>query len=332
MSVRQLPCRSSWILLPLLLLGTGCTSGVTSATPKIAVIPKGTSHEFWKSIHAGAEKARQEVGGFEVVWRGPERENDKSQQVDLVQNFVASGISAIVIAPADDRALASPISVANQGGTPVIVIDSGVQGVAGTDYASYIATDNVEGGRIAGRRIAELTGGKGRVLVLRYQQGSGSTTQREQGFVEVLESFEAIEVVDPGRYAGSTRESARQAAENLLEADSDYAGIFCSNESATFGMLLALRARALAGKVFLVGFDASDGLVEGMRAGEIHGLVVQDPVAMGELGVKTALAVLRGEKVETLVDTGAKLVTGENIDEPQIVDLLTPPLKKYLGE
>ena len=108
--------------------------------------------------------------------------------------------------------------------------------------------------------------------------------------------------------------------------------IFCSNESATFGMLLALRARAMAGKVFLVGFDASDGLVEGMRAGEIHGLVVQDPVAMGELGVKTALAVLRGEKVETLVDTGAKLVTGENIDEPQIVDLLTPPLKKYLGE
>ncbi|MBT6541313.1 MAG: substrate-binding domain-containing protein, partial [Planctomycetes bacterium] len=128
MSVRQLPCRYSWILL-LLLLGTGCTSGVTSSTPKIAVIPKGTSHEFWKSVHAGAEKARQEVGGFEVVWRGPERENDKSQQVDLVQNFVASGISAIVIAPADDRALASPISVANQGGTPVIVIDSGVQGV-----------------------------------------------------------------------------------------------------------------------------------------------------------------------------------------------------------
>ncbi|MGE4602432.1 MAG: substrate-binding domain-containing protein [Planctomycetota bacterium] len=314
-----------------LLLG-GCTSEVGSGTTRIAVIPKGTSHEFWKSIHAGAEKARQEIGGFEVVWRGPERENDKSQQVDLVQNFVASGISAIVIAPADDRALASPIAAAHQGGIPVIVIDSGVQGVPGYDYASYIATDNVEGGRIAARRMQELTGGKGRVLVLRYQEGSGSTTQRERGFIEVLSSVDGIEVVDPGRYAGSTRESARDAAENLLEADSDYAGIYCSNESATFGMLLALRARKMAGKVFLVGFDASDGLIEGMRAGHIHGLVVQDPVAMGELGVKTALAVLRGEKVETLVDTGAKLVTGENIDEPQIRDLLYPPLKKYLGE
>ncbi|NRA75871.1 MAG: substrate-binding domain-containing protein [Planctomycetes bacterium] len=313
------------------LLG-GCTSGVSSATPRIAVIPKGTSHEFWKSIHAGAEKARQEIGGFEVVWRGPERENDKSQQVDLVQNFVASGISAIVIAPADDRALASPISAAHQGGTPVIVIDSGVQGDPGTDFASYIATDNVEGGRIAARRMLELTGGKGRVLVLRYQEGSGSTTQREQGFIEVLSTAGGIEVVDPGRYAGSTRESARDAAENLLEADSDYSGIYCSNESATFGMLLALRARKMAGKVFLVGFDASDGLIEGMRAGQIHGLVVQDPVAMGELGVKTALAVLRGEKVETLVDTGAKLVTGDNIDQPEIRDLLSPPLKKYLGE
>ncbi|HIO65654.1 MAG TPA: sugar ABC transporter substrate-binding protein, partial [Planctomycetes bacterium] len=265
MSSRSLFFRHLWIMLALLV--AGCTASVTTATPKIAVIPKGTSHEFWKSIHAGAEKARQEVGGFELVWRGPERENDKSQQVDLVQNFVASGISAIVIAPADDRALASPIAAASRGGTPVIVIDSGVQGIAGTDYASYIATDNVEGGRIAGRRMVELTGGKGRVLVLRYQEGSGSTTQREQGFVEILKSAQGIEVVDPGRYAGSTRESARDAAENLLEADSDYVGIFCSNESATFGMLLALRARRMAGGVFLVGFDASDGLIEGMRAG-----------------------------------------------------------------
>ncbi|MEE2883156.1 MAG: substrate-binding domain-containing protein [Planctomycetota bacterium] len=327
---RSLCCWLSGLFL-ILLLG-GCTSQVGSATPRIAVIPKGTSHEFWKSIHAGAEKARQEVGGFEVVWRGPERENDKSQQVDLVQNFVASGISAIVIAPADDRALASPIAAASKGGTPVIVIDSGVQGTPGIDYASYIATDNVEGGRIAARRMLELTGGQGRVLVLRYQEGSGSTRQREQGFTEVLLAAAGIEVVDPGRYAGSTRGSALETSENLLEADSDYAGIFCSNESATFGMLLALRTRELAGKLFLVGFDASDGLIEGMRAGHIHGLVVQDPVAMGELGVKTALAVLRGEKVETLVDTGAKLVTGENIDEPQIQDLLTPPLKKYLGE
>ncbi len=327
---RSLGCGLSSLIL--LLLMASCTSQTGSATPRIAVIPKGTSHEFWKSIHAGAEKARQEIGGFEVVWRGPERENDKSQQVDLVQNFVASGISAIVIAPADDRALASPIAAAHQGGTPVIVIDSGVQGKPGFDFASYIATDNVEGGRIAARRMLELTGGKGRVLVLRYQEGSGSTTQREQGFTEVLSAAEGIEVVDPGRYAGSTRESAREAAENLLEADSDYAGIYCSNESATFGMLLALRAREMAGKVFLVGFDASDGLIEGMRAGHIHGLVVQDPVAMGELGVKTALAALRGEKVATLVDTGAKLVTGENIDEAKIQDLLTPPLKKYLGE
>ncbi|MGE4619105.1 MAG: substrate-binding domain-containing protein [Planctomycetota bacterium] len=327
---RSFYCCLSGLVLALLV--GGCTSQVGSATPRIAVIPKGTSHEFWKSIHAGAEKARQEIGGFEVVWRGPEKENDKSQQVDLVQNFVASGISAIVIAPADDRALASPIAAANRGGTPVIVIDSGVQGDPGSDFASYIATDNVEGGRIAARRMLQLTDGKGRVLILRYQEGSGSTTQREQGFREVLAESSGIEIVDPGRYAGSTRESAREAAENLLDADSDYAGIFCSNESATFGMLLALRAREMAGKIFLVGFDASDGLVEGMRAGQIHGLVVQDPVAMGELGVKTALAVLRGESVETLVDTGAKLVTGENMEEPQIQDLLTPPLKKYLGE
>ncbi len=326
------------ILLPALVgvllvsLLTSCTSSTSQATQKIAVIPKGTSHEFWKSIHAGAEKARQELGGFEVVWRGPERENDKTQQVDLVENFVASGISAIVIAPADDRALASPIAAAHRSGTPVIVIDSGVQGEAGSDFASYIATDNVEGGRIAGRRMLQLTGGTGRVLVLRYQEGSGSTTQREQGFTEVISAAEGVELIDPGRYAGSTRESAREAAENLLEADSDLAGIFCSNESATFGMLLALRARDLAGKIKLVGFDASDGLIEGMRAGQIHGLVVQDPVAMGELGVKTALAVLRGEKVATLVDTGAKMVTGENIDEPHIADLLSPPLKKYLGE
>src|SRR5262249_59238495 len=115
---------------------------------------------------------------------------------------------------------------------------------------------NEKGGQLAGEELGKKMGGKGKVLLLRYQEGSASTTLREKGFVEAIGKFEGIQLVDPHRYAGPTRASAQEAAENLLSANGDITGVFCPNESSTFGMLLALRARGMAGKVKFVGFDA----------------------------------------------------------------------------
>lgn len=300
--------------------------GGASAPPalRVAVVPKGTTHDFWKSVHAGAKRAERSLDNVQVTFTGPEREDDRAQQVALVENLISSGYDAIVIAPLDDKALVPPVRLATQSGIPVVVIDSGLDAEVGADYVTFIATDNEKGGRMAGEKMVELLGGEGRVLLLRYQEGSASTRLREQGFVGAIEQAEGVELIDPGRYAGATRATAQEAAENLLATYEDIDGVFCPNESSTFGMLLALRSRGMAGDTAFVGFDASEGLVDALEAGEIHALVVQNPIRMGELGVRAAVEYIRGMTPEPRVDTGVMLVTPENMESPEARDLIAP--------
>jgi ribose transport system substrate-binding protein len=299
-------------------------------TLRIAVIPKGTTHDFWKSVHAGAIKAKREFGHVEVIFRGPEKEDDREQQVSLVQNFISSRVDAIVLAPLDDKALLPAVQQATAAKIPVVIIDSGLAGQVGKDFISFAATDNYKGGLLGGQRLGAALGGKGRVLLLRYQEGSASTVERERGFVEALGKFPDIQLIDPKRYAGPTRATAQEAAENLLTANTDIQGIFCPNESSTFGMLLALRSRGLLGQVRFVGFDASPGLVEALSKGELDGLVVQNPMKMGYVGVKTAVDYIHGKPSEPLQDTGVVLVTKETMNKPEYKELLSPDLSKYL--
>jgi ribose transport system substrate-binding protein len=304
-----------------------------SAGYQIAVIPKGTTHEYWKSINAGAVKAQRELraAGTDVtiLWKGPLLEDDREQQIQVVENFVGRGVSAIVLAPLDSRALVAPVEDAVNAGIPVVVIDSALKS---SKPASTVATDNRKGGQLGARRLGTLLGGKGRAVMLRYEVGSASTEEREAGFLEVMKAeFPGIELISDDQYGGATRETAFKAAQNLLNRfGSRMDGIFAPNESTASGTLLALREQGLAGKVRFVGFDANEQLVEALRAGDIQGLVVQDPVKMGYLGVMTAVAVLRHEKVPASIDTGVGLVTRENMDEPEISALIHPPLSEYL--
>lgn len=302
---------------------------------RIAVVPKGTTHDFWKSVHAGAVKAQRDLSTdlrkIDLVFRGPEREDDREQQVALLQNLINGKYDAIVLAPLDETALVGPVRQATAAKIPVVIIDSGLKAEAGKDYVSFIATDNFHGGELAGQHMGKLLNGKGRVLLLRYQEGSASTTQREEGFLKGLSAFKDIQVVDPKRYAGATRATAQEASENLLVADSKIDGAFCPNESSAFGMLLALRGKGLAGKVKLIGFDASDAAVDALKKGEIHALMLQSPMRMGELGVRTAIEHLGGKAVQPLIDTGVALVTKENMDEPANREVLQPDLAKYLN-
>jgi ribose transport system substrate-binding protein len=216
---------------------------------------------------------------------------------------------------------------------PVVIIDSDVN----TDqYQSFVATDNQKGGEIGGDYLAKLLGGKGKVIMLRYAEGSASTEKREQGFLNAMKRNPGIQVVSANKYAGATADSAQKAAENLIAAYDNgngtlsVDGIFTPNESSTFGMLRALESAKVAGKVKFVGFDSSEKLIGGMKSGEIFGLVLQDPFKMGNLGVKTMLDVLDGKKVDKRIDTGVKLATPENLATPEIKDLINPPLDKYL--
>jgi ribose transport system substrate-binding protein len=320
-------------LLLLMLAVSACTQRSTGGgSMTIAVIPKGTSHVFWQSIHAGAEKAAREVGAT-IIWRGPLREDDRDSQVSEVEGFISRGIAGIVLAPLDEAALAPPVAEARRRNIPVVVIDSGLKG---SDYVSFVATDNRKGGRMAGDELAALLHGAGRVVMLRYAEGSESTLQREAGFLDAMAQQKHVDVLSSNQYGGADVEGAYKKSEALLSryAASDGSpgvdGIFTPNESTTLAMLRVLQDNGWAGKVKFVGFDASDTLVTGLSEGNIDGLVLQDPVNMGYLGVKTLAAHLRGEHVDPRVDTGVRLVTREGMNDPAAKELLHPDLSRWL--
>ncbi|MGE5740590.1 MAG: substrate-binding domain-containing protein [Candidatus Aminicenantes bacterium RBG_16_66_30] len=291
-------------------------SGPAAAkTLRIAVIPKGTTHEFWKSIHAGAVRAESELG-VKIIWKGPQKEDDRAQQITVVEDFISSGVDGIVLAPLDDRALVRPVQDAAREKIPVVIIDSALQG---SDYISYVATDNYKGGVLAARRLGELLKGRGKIFLIRYQEGSASTVQREAGFFDtVTKEFPGIVLLVKDQYAGATTETAYQLAENLISRFPDVEGVFTPNESSTFGTLRALQESRLAGKIVFVGFDSSPKLVQG--------LVIQNPAKMGYLGVKTIVAHIRGGSVEKVIDTGVVLATRDNMESPEIKALLSPDL------
>ena len=294
---------------------------------QIAVIPKGMTHEFWKAIHAGAVKAARELD-VGIFWKGSQKEDDRAQQITVVEDFISRGVDGIVLAPLDDRALCRPVQDAAREKIPVVIIDSGLQG---EDYISFVATDNYQGGVMAAKRLGGLLGGKGKIFLIRYQEGSASTMERERGFYEaVTKDFPGLTLLVQDQYAGATTETAYQLAENLIGRFPDVEGIFAPNESSTFGTLRALQESGLAGKVRFVGFDSSPKLVQALKDKHIQGLVLQNPMKMGYMGVKFIVAHLRGDTIPKKVDTGVYLATPENMEDPEIHSLLEPEFSQYL--
>jgi ribose transport system substrate-binding protein len=293
----------------------------------IAVIPQGSTHEFWKSIHAGAMKASQDEAkagiNVTIIWKGPMREDDREQQVQVVEGFVTQHVDGIVLAPFDKNALVRPVEEAKRAGIPTVVIDSALES---HDLISFVASNNYHGGELAADEMGRLLGGKGKVLALRYQEGVFSTEQREKGFIERMKSaYPGIVLVSSNQFAGATRDTAKTAAENLLNRfGNDIDGMFTPNESSTAGALLALEDAGKAGKIRFIGFDTSDVFVKAMHDGKLHGIVVQNPFRMGELGVKTLVDHLLGKKIESRVDTGVTLITPANIDTVESKKLLHP--------
>ena len=287
---------------------------------------------FWQSIHAGANRAGEELG-VDIIWRGPVREDDRASQVSEVEGFVTRGVSGIVLAPLDDAALVAPVSDATRNKIPVVIIDSALKG---NDYISFVATDNRQGGRLAGEGLASMLPNGGKVVMLRYSEGSASTNEREDGFLEAIAAHKNIQVLSSNQYGGADVEGAYKVSESMLNRfkapDGKLAvdGIFCPNESTTMGMLRVLEDSGWAGKVKFVGFDASDSLVKALEGGHIDALVVQDPVKMGYLGVKTIVAHIKGGSVERRIDTGVQLVTRDKMNDPAIKELLHPDLARWL--
>ncbi len=298
-----------------------------SSTKRIVgVVPKGTNHIFWQTVHAGALKAAAEYG-LEVIWNAPQMEVDSSRQISIVENLITRKVDGIVLAPVDEEALVGVVERASDRGIPVSIFDSGIK----TDkIISYVATNNYRGGVMAARRMGEILGGEGKVAVIGFMPGSASTMAREAGFVATLEKeFPKVEVVAV-RYAMADRAKALAEAENLMTAHPDLAGLFADNESSTDGTVRAVKQRQAVGRVQIVGFDASEELIAEMKAGTIDSIVVQDPFKMGYESTKALAVHLNGGEPVREMDSGAYLILRENVETPEMQALLFPDIDRWL--
>lgn len=308
-------------LLPLAACGGGGDSGGDGKL-EIAVVPKGTTNEYWKALHAGAEAAAQELD-VTILWKGPLKENDREAQQKVVEDLVVRGVDGLVLVPLDSKALVPPVKEAAGRGIPVVVADSDLQW---DGRASYVATDNAKGGELAAEALAEMLGGQGKIIVLRHMEGSASTHAREEGFLTKIAESEGIEVLSSNQYAGPQPEGAYKASENLLNSFGEVDGIFCPSEPSVFGMLRALQDSGRAKDVHFVGFDANERLVEALRSGEIDALVLQSPVRMGRLAVEACVNAVKGGTPDKLIDTGVTVVRSADVDNPDVQALLRPDL------
>lgn len=307
-------------------LGAAISGCSRHAQKRVAVIPKGTSHVFWLSVQAGAVAAGRDFN-LAVEWNGPAQETEFARQIQIVDSMIARRVDGIVLAAADRKALVQSVDRAMAAGIPVTVFDSGLDS---TNYVSYVATDNVEAGRLGARALARAIGGRGKVAVIQHVPGSVSTSDRERGFEEAITTeFPQIRIAQK-LYGMSDRGKSMAAAENILTAHPDLRGLFCSTEPSSTGAALALKARQLGGKVKMVGFDSNEAMLEDLRSGVIYATVVQDPFKIGYEAVKTIALKLAGKQPPPRLDLPAIVITKDNIEQPDVQRLITFDFKKYL--
>jgi ribose transport system substrate-binding protein len=287
----------------------------------IAVIPKSTTQVFWKAVEAGAREGAKEAG-VDILWKGSLDEDDPAQQIQIVDQFVSEGVGGIVLAPIDKKALKPPVAAAIQKGIPVVIMDSPLEGEPAKDFVSTVSTNNYYGGKMAGEQLGKLLDGQGNVVLFRFKEGSASTGQRETGFLDAIKKFSDIHVIVDNRYSGTTAREAQSTALKMMDQLKEADGIFCPTEPSTLGMLLALKRNDLAGIKKLVGFDTSPGLMEGLKKGEIQALVIQNPKKMGYEAVNALVSKMKGEAVPPIIDSGAAVITKENLNTPEIQALL----------
>jgi ribose transport system substrate-binding protein len=293
---------------------------------KIAVIPKSSTALFWKSVHSGVRLGGLALGDVEVAWKATSKENDIAQQIATLEQCVSEGVSAIIIAPLDKEALAGPVAKATKKKIPVLVFDSALKGTPGKDYISFVGIDNKKAGIIAGEQMAKMLGGKGNIVILRYKATqSNNITSREEGFLEVIAKYNNIHVNEKDHFVSGTVADAKDECMKIADKLKGADGIFCSYEQSTLGMLLALQNLDLAGKVKFVGFDTPAPAVEALKKGEISALIAQDPARMGYLCIKTIVDNIRGKKIPLNVNVEVRVITCDNLNDPDIQKVLALP-------
>ncbi|WP_439287722.1 ABC transporter substrate-binding protein [Lonepinella sp. BR2904] len=284
---------------------------------EIAVIVKSENATFWQNVKKGALDAEKDLGGkYKVSFQGPQSETAIDEEVNMVNNAINRGVSGIVLAASDPDALIPPVKKAYENGIPVVIIDSGINS-DGKYYQSFLATDNRAAGKLAAEKLLAKHGiKKGKVAVMSYVPGAASAIDRTGGFIDEVKKHNEITVMEP-LYSQSDMVTALNQTIDVLTSNPDLTAIFGANEHTAVGMARAIKERGYSGKLVAVGFDGNSDLQNFVKDGTLEGIVVQSSYQMGFKGVNTIDKIIKGEKVDKMIDTGVVFVTKENIDSEE---------------
>ncbi|MGH2702240.1 MAG: ABC transporter substrate-binding protein [Actinomycetota bacterium] len=284
---------------------------------EIVLIQGVAGDEFYITMGCGAQEAADELG-VDLGIQGP-NEFDPTEQIPILDAVVAQQPDAILIAPTERTALIGPLQSAQDAGITVVLVDTIVDDES--IGVSRIATDNVEGGRVAGEALVDLIGEQGSVFVNTTQPGVSTVEERQQGFEEVIEQHSDIEYLG-AEFNNDDASRAAQITSAQLAAHPDLAGIFATNLFSAEGAATALRDAGELGDVKIVGFDASPGQVSQLEEGLVQALVAQNPREIGRQGVEAAVNSLRDEDFEEQITTPLTVVTKDNMEDPEVRETL----------
>jgi ribose transport system substrate-binding protein len=293
------------------LAALACRESSPAAGPRIALILKTPNNPFFIDMQRGAEEAAGRLG-VRLVVQSPEREIDVEKQMQIVENLVETGVSALCIAPASSKGIVPALSKANAAGIPIVVVDDEVDAdaarEAGVHTESYVGSDNVEGGRLAGRHLVEASGGRAKVAVLEGIPGHETGDSRLRGFREAIQGVDGVAVVS-SQTANWERDQGFNVFQNTLQAHPEIDSVFACNDMMALGAVEAIAAAGRTGKVRVIGFDAVDDARKAIEAGTMEASIAQFPSEMGRIAVETAVKLVRGEKVPADQRTKIGLVT-----------------------
>ncbi|MBV9915827.1 MAG: substrate-binding domain-containing protein [Solirubrobacterales bacterium] len=332
---RRAPVRPHRLLAPVIALlacvASGCAvvkdhkakiSLENTAPIHIAVIPKSVGLDYWSKVHAGATCAAGQMPGVSVTWNGVTDETDVVGQLNLLNNYIATGVNGLVYAATDATAMNEVSTGATKAGIKVVSIDSGT--TPQPSNVPLIETNNISAAELAASQLAKAVGpGGGKVAIIAFHAGSQTNDQRVQGFEQGLKRFPKLHLIGV-QYSQNDYNTALTVTANILTANPDLKGIFAANEASDIGAVEATRIAHRAGKVKIIGWDTSPDEISGVKEGLVAGLISQDPFRMGYDGVRGAVALLRHQGNPSNENTGAVMVTKSNLNNPVVRQFITP--------
>lgn len=301
-------------------LVTACNrQGGPSGVPTVALVLKTLNNPFFIEMEAGAREAADSLG-VELLVQAPDREIDVEKQMQIVENLLQTDVDVLALVPSGSREIVPAVVKANQAGIPVVVVDTRVDAdalaAAGGRVETFIGSDNVEGGRIAGEFLARALNGRGRVAVVEGIPGHETGDSRLQGFREAIAEHPGIEIV-ASQTANWERDQAFNVTQNLLQSHPDLQALFAANDVMALGAVEAVAAAGRTGDLIVVGFDAQDEARAAIEAGTMDATVAQHPREMGRLAVESAWRLLQGEAVPVEQPVKIELVSGIKAVEVQ---------------